>query len=103
MNSDNSFLQCPFRNESIVGAQVYSHSGEYSPRVMDFGLPARGISFQFIRKYRSANHQAVGAMGRSWTFTYEKSLEKEGDNVLYHDGLGRIHCFKSRLSKRSYL
>jgi YD repeat-containing protein len=103
MNSDKLFAQCPVRNESVVGAQVYSHSGEYSPHAIDFGLPARGVSFQFMRKYRSANRQAVGPMGRGWTFTYAKALEQEGDGILYHDGLGRIHHFKSMPSKDSYL
>ena len=103
MNSDSLFSQCPVRNESVVGAQVYSHSGEYAPLVMDFGLPARGVSFQFIRKYRSANCQVIGTMGRGWTFTYAKALEKEGDDILYHDGLGRIHRFKPIPSKDSYL
>src|SRR6202521_1105161 len=101
--NEKQFLQCPVGNESVCGFHVYSHSGEYSPQATDFRLPARGISFQFIRKYRSANRQLLGPMGRGWTFTYAKTLEKEGDDVLYHDGLGRIHRFKSIPSKKSYL
>ncbi|MDO8937752.1 MAG: DUF6531 domain-containing protein [Methylicorpusculum sp.] len=97
------FSQCPIRNESVVGAQVYSHSGEYSPLVSDFSLSARGVSFQFLRKYRSANCQSIGPMGRGWTFNYLKMLENEGDDILYHDGLGRIHRFEPATLKDSFL
>jgi uncharacterized protein DUF6531 len=62
--------------------------------VIDFGLPARGVSFQFIRRDRSANHHEVGSLGRGWTVTYAKALEKEGNDILYHDGLRRVHRFK---------
>jgi YD repeat-containing protein len=103
MKTVNLFLQYPVRNESVVGAQVYSHSGEYSPLVRDFGLPARGVSFQFVRKYRSANCKVIGLMGRGWTFTYTKAMEKVGDDILYHDGLGRIYRFKPIPSKDAYL
>lgn len=102
MQTDKLFLQSPVRNESVVGAQVYSLNGEFSPQVIDLTIPARGISFQFIRKYRSTNHLEVGALGRGWTFTYAKSLGKDGNDILYHDGLGRIHCFKYVPSKHSY-
>src|SRR6266540_814179 len=103
MKSNTLFLQCPVRNESVVGAHVYSHSREYSPQVRYFNLPARGISCQFIRKYRLANHEVDGVMGRGWIFTYAKAIEKEGDDILYHDGLGRIHHFTSVPSKNSYV
>jgi hypothetical protein len=46
------FTRIPLRNASIVGASVYSHSGEFSPHVVDYGVPARGVSFQFARTYR---------------------------------------------------
>ena len=42
-------------------------------------------------------------MGRGWTFTCAKALEKEGNDILYHDGLGRIHRFKFVQSKNFYL
>lgn len=102
MNNDKLFLQCPVRNESIVGAQVYSHSGEYSPLVDDFRLPARGVSVQLLRKYRAANCYSVSPMGRGWTFPYLKKLEYESDDILYHDGWGRIHRFKSLPLKDSF-
>ncbi len=92
--TESLFKQAPVRNESVVGAHVYSHSGEFSPRVVDVALPGRGLSIQFIRKYRSALQQTLGPFGRGWTFTYAKRLEKSKDHhLLYHDGLGRIHQF----------
>ena len=103
MKLDKLFSQFPIRNESVVGAQVYSHSGEYSPLVIDFSLPAKGVSFQFIRKYRSANSQVIGQMGRGWTFSYAKVLEEDVDDILYHDGLGRMHRFKLIPQMGSYL
>lgn len=93
MKHSNHFQQAPVHNDSIIGAQVYSHSGEFSPQVFDLELPARGITFQFVRKYRSAQHQHIGPMGRGWTFTYAKWLEQEGNHILYHDGFGRKHRF----------
>lgn len=103
MKIDKLFLKHPIRNESVVGAQVYSHSGAYSPLVSDFSLPARGIFFQFLRKYHSANCRSIGPMGRGWTFNYLKMLENEDDDILYHDGLGRIHRFEPTTSKDSFL
>ena len=85
----------PIRNESIIGAQVCSHSGEFSPEVFDLELPSRGVSFQFLRKYRSALSHEIRPLGRGWTFTYAKRLEQDGADILYHDGFGRIHRFSS--------
>jgi YD repeat-containing protein len=72
---------------------VYSHSGEFAPEVLDLDLAARGVSFQFLRKYRSARSRETGLLGRGWTFTYAKWLERDGEDLLYHDGHGRIHRF----------
>jgi hypothetical protein len=47
MKPDKLLSQFTIRNASVVGAQVYSHSGEYAPQMIDFALPARGVSFQF--------------------------------------------------------
>jgi YD repeat-containing protein len=93
MKPNGSFQQAPVRNASVVGAQVYSHNGEFSPQVYDFELPARGVFFQFIRKYRSANHNDFGSLGRGWTFSYAKWLEQEENDILFHDGFGRSHRF----------
>ena len=42
---DAQTLQAPIRNASVIGAQVYSHSGEFSPRVTDITIPGRFFSF----------------------------------------------------------
>jgi YD repeat-containing protein len=59
----------------------------------DLEMPARGVSFQFVRKYRSAQHQEIGALGRGWTFTYTKRIEQDRSDILYHDGFGWMHRF----------
>jgi len=83
MTKLNEMRQAPIRNQSVIGAQVYSHSGEFAPQVFDLELPARGVSFQFIRKYGSANKEQIDALGRGWTFTYAKRLVPDGSDVLY--------------------
>lgn len=90
---ENLFQQAPVRNESVVGAQVYGHSGEFSPRVVDFELPGRGVSFQFVRKYRCVRSREAGSLGRGWTFAYAKRIERVDGGLLYYDGLGRTHRF----------
>ncbi|MES0096634.1 DUF6531 domain-containing protein [Mesorhizobium sp. M0019] len=102
MTSANIFLQSPMRNASVVGANVFSHSGEFSPAVVDFTLPGRGVSFLLARKYRSANSHAIGMFGRGWTFTHAKSLARVENDLLYHDGLGRSHFFEGPASKDTY-
>lgn len=93
MEHYSDFLQPPVRNASVVGAHVYSHSGEFGPQVTDCQLPGRGISFAFKRIYRSTGHRSLGEMGRGWTFTYAKRLERDDDTLVYHDGFGRVHRF----------
>lgn len=85
----------PVRNPSVVGAHVYSHSGEFAPQVTDLTLPGRGISFAFVRKYRSACHDDRGVLGRGWSFAYAKRLVAADGGVLYEDGFGRTHHFRS--------
>ncbi|MER5174157.1 MAG: DUF6531 domain-containing protein [Candidatus Nitrosocosmicus sp.] len=89
-------LQNPFRNSSIIGVHVYSHSGEFSPQFFDLTIPGRGLSFQFIRKYRSSNSAENNILGRGWDFNYGKWLESNDEDnniIIYHDGFGRIHQF----------
>src|SRR5690242_17688464 len=85
--------QAPVRNASVVAASVYSHSGDFSPQAVDLAFPGRGLSVAFTRKYRSALSQTIAPLGRGWTFTYAKSIERENDALLYHDGYGRTHPF----------
>ncbi len=89
-------LQNPFRNSSIIGVNVYSHSGEFSPQFFDLTIPGRGLSFQFVRKYRSSNSAENNILGRGWDFNYGKWLESNDEDnniIIYHDGFGRNHQF----------
>src|SRR6266704_1873247 len=101
-NAQEISLQAPLRGASIVGAQVYSHSGEFSPRVSDLAIPGRGISFRLTRKYRSSMSGTIGKFGRGWTFSYAKRLEERGRDVVYHDGFGRVHLFIYSATSRRY-
>ncbi|CAN7585600.1 DUF6531 domain-containing protein [Pararhizobium sp. LjRoot238] len=83
----------PLRNESVVGAHVYSHSGEFSPEVLDLELPGRGLSFRFLRKYRSALAHQAGLLGRGWSFEYARRIEQAHDDVLYYDERSRVSLF----------
>jgi len=103
MTKLNEMRQAPIRNQSVIGAQVYSHSGEFAPQVFDLELPARGVSFQFIRKYGSANKEQIDALGRGWTFTYAKRFVPDGSDVLYHDGFWRVHRFAFSSSDGRFL
>src|SRR5882724_3103556 len=94
--------QAPVRNASLVGAQVNTHSVEYAPRVTDLALGARGGSFEFVRAYRSVKSDVIGPLGRGWTFCYAKRLELSGDDVLYHDGFGRVHRFQPNGSSAGF-
>ena len=50
----------PARNESVVGAQVYSHSGEYAPLARDFELPARGVTLYSSKlRYQGYSRSAM--------------------------------------------
>jgi YD repeat-containing protein len=95
--------QSPTRNATTIGAQVCSHSGEFSPWVVDFLLPGRGVSFDFTRTYRSGNHEKVGGLGRGWTFTYEQRMTREGNDYVYEDGFGRTYRFVKRPGKKEYI
>jgi len=78
----------------VLSAHKYTATVENSPRKsFDLELPARGVSFQFIRKYGSANKEQIDALGRGWTFTYAKRLVPDASDVLYHDGFWRVHRF----------
>jgi hypothetical protein len=98
-------LQNPFRNSSIIGMNVYSHSGEFSPQFFDLTIPGRGLSFQFVRKYRSSNIAENNVLGRGLDFNYGKWLEStdEDNNVIIcHDRFGRIHQFDKQVGTNIY-
>jgi hypothetical protein len=59
--------------------------------VTDLTIPCRGLSFALIRTYRSAHRSRGDAFGHGWSFTYAKRVERDGDQILYHDGKGRTY------------
>jgi YD repeat-containing protein len=96
-DSDSASLadmqQAPIRNASTIGVSVYSHSGEFAPVHIDMRLPGRGLNFQFIRSYRSALADQVGELGRGWSSNIAQRIEREGHDILYHNGAGNVHKF----------
>jgi YD repeat-containing protein len=95
--------QAPVRNASVWGAQVYTHSGEFAPQVLDLDLPARGLSFYFLRVYRSALNQTMGPLGRGWTFSFARRFERDGSSLRYQDGFGRSYAFAASATSGSYI
>lgn len=93
----------PLRNASVVGSQVYSHSGEFSPLVIDVEIPCRGLWFRFARKYRCENRNQIGPLGRGWTFSYAKRIDGSAQNLVYHDGEGRVYRFASDASLNKFV
>ena len=94
--------QAPVRNARVEGMSVYTHSGEFSPRVVDVMIPGRNLSFQFVRKYRSGHRDHLGPLGRGWTFTYSRCLVRQGKDILYFDGQGRTHRFTWRKADKTF-
>ena len=85
--------QPPVRHASRVGSFVYSHSGEFAPWFTDLHLPGRGLDLQLTRTFRSSSADIVGALGRGWSTNLAQWLEPDGDDVLVHDGSGRVLTF----------
>jgi YD repeat-containing protein len=96
------FQPAPLRNGSVEGYFVYTHSGEFAPHFTDLTIPGRGLSFQLMRAYRSAQPEQEFDFGRGWTCTYGKQVERNGDCVLYHDGDGRVHRFTYDATRQAY-
>ena len=85
--------QAPIRNTNTIGASVYSHSGEFAPVYTDLQLTGRGLDFNFIRAYRSSLAGHIGELGRGWTSSIAKKIEREGDDIIYHDDAGEAYKF----------
>lgn len=81
------------RNASTIGASVFSHSGEFAPAYTDLQLKGRGLDLQLIRSYRSSLAGKIGDLGRGWSSSIAKKIEREGDRINYHDGAGEIYTF----------
>src|SRR6185295_6323623 len=93
-SASQAFQQPPAQNASIVGYAVYSHSGEFAPRSLDFSIPGRGLPLQFVRSYRSGMVAYPGPLGRAWIFNYAARLANDGSDILYEDGYGNRRRFK---------
>jgi YD repeat-containing protein len=85
----------PVRNASIVGYHVYSHSGEFAPRVTDVALKGRGLSIFIMRQYRGARATEAGEFGRGWFFNYSRAFHVNEQGLSYRDGCGRTHLFEA--------
>ena len=87
--------QAPIRNAQTVGASVYSHSGEFAPDYTDLRMIGRGHDLEFTRFYRSSLADQIGQLGRGWSCGLTEKIERDGDDVLYHNGAGEVHRFRS--------
>lgn len=88
----------PIRNVSTIAAYVYSHSGEFSLKAIDFTIPGRGLSFSLTRNYRSEMHNLDGPFGFGWMSSYAQCLKQKKNVLIYRDGVGRTHDFKTTKS-----
>lgn len=86
-------LQPPVRNASTIGASVYSHSGEFAPAYADLRSSGRGLGLDFVRAYRSSLADQRGVLGRGWSVSIARRVERDGEDMIYHDGSGRAHRF----------
>jgi YD repeat-containing protein len=71
---------------------VYLFSGEFHETVEDLRIKGRGMDFIWARKYRSQ----VGpntAQGNGWDFSYNISIQEEGESVRLGDGNTRSDLY----------
>jgi uncharacterized protein DUF6531 len=71
-------LQQPVRAPSIVGAFVYSHSGEYGAAARDVRIPGLALDLEFIRSYRSGLAHGIGELSCGCTCTLAQQLGPSG-------------------------
>jgi RHS repeat-associated protein len=74
---------------------VYLHSGEFHFQVVDLAIPGRGFDFQWVRSYRS-RLGPDSPQGRCWDHSYNLWIEAAGNDVLLHDGNGRVDRYRLR-------
>src|SRR5205823_14499779 len=91
--------QAPVRNANTIGASVYSHTGEFAPSYTDLELPGRGLDLQFIRSYRSSLADHIGQLGRGWSSSIAKKIEREGDDIII--AMVRVKCTNSFGKRRT--
>jgi YD repeat-containing protein len=87
----------------MVGVDVYSHSGEFSPWAVDLALPGRGLAFRFVRTYRFGRSNDLGPLGRGWHVNYFQRLERFESDILYHDNVGRTHQFANERGTEGFV
>jgi YD repeat-containing protein len=88
--------QSPISNAQVIAAAVFSHSGEFAPQAIDLRLPGRGFDVEFKRSYRSSRSGQIGTLGRGWACGLVRKIERQGDDVLYHNGTGDTRLFSRR-------
>src|SRR5439155_23042217 len=85
--------QVPMRNAQTIAIFVCSHSGEFAPHYTDLRLTGRGLDLDISRFYRSSRADHVGELGRGWSCGITKKIEREGDDLWYHNGAGEAYRF----------
>lgn len=76
-----------------TGTGVYLANGDLFHRQVDFDIPGRGFSFQFVRRHVTGVTYD-GPLGKGWDFTYNMRIVVDGDgDALLHDGTGRVDEF----------
>lgn len=71
---------------------VRAATGEVALAGVDLAVLGRGMSFAWIRTYRSKNGPST-AQGEGWDFSYNISATQSGVDVVVRDGEGRADTF----------
>ena len=58
-------------------------TGDFAFEVTDLSIPGRGLPLEFTRYYHSSSGR-VGALGRSWSHTYDMYLDDQATRVLVY-------------------
>lgn len=75
---------CPQTRDPNIDP-VYLFSGEFYMDEVDLEIPGRGFNFVWSRKYRS-QVGPITEMGHSWDWSYNISIDRDGDNLILLDG-----------------
>lgn len=96
------FSKLRFVTRPLLRSVCIATVGSFALTASDCSIPGRGLSIHFLRFYRTALVGNVRLLGRGWTLAYEKRLVREGDDILFHDGSGRIHRFTPGANSGEY-
>lgn len=85
-------------DEDNIFDPVYLHNGEFYLKNSDLFIPGVGMSFEFVRIYKSRS-DFPGPVGYNWTHNYAERLmpwkdSPEGPGITWVDPLGRKYFFK---------